>query len=115
MSYQCFFFGNGIFSLLSTQKLNLAFLIYFFCPPDVRVVGSTPAAAAGSPGTPSILKKRRRAPSLSPENSGTPSAGQSSDSQQRPAKRIKFAAEVVEASNVEAVFSEDEEVQKAWP
>ncbi len=88
--------------------MNLATLIYF-CPPDVRVVASTPAAAA-SPGTPSILKKRRRAPSLSPENSG-----KSSDSQQRPAKRIKFAAEVVEASDVEAVFSEDEEVQEAWP
>jgi hypothetical protein len=61
------------------------------------------------------LKKRRRAPSLSPEDSGTPSAGKSSDYQQRPAKRIKFATEVEEASNVEAVFSEDEEVQKAWP
>jgi hypothetical protein len=49
---------------------------------------------------------------MSPENSGTPSAGKSSEYQQRPAKRIKFAAEVEEASNVEAVFSEDEEVQE---
>ena len=57
-------------------------------------------AAADSPSTPSILKRRRRS-SLSPEK-GTPAAGHS---EQRPAKRIKFAEELEE----DAVFSEDEE------
>jgi len=45
--------------------------------------------------------KRRRRSSLSPEK-GTPAAGHS---EQRPAKRIKFAEELEE----DAVFSEDEE------